>query len=57
MPGRGGPTVYLWCDKPDGYRPQSDENAIDEEIARQVAMLDAESILADDETETTVASS
>ena len=45
VPGRGGPTVYLWCDKPDGYRPQSDENAIDEEIARQVALLDAESIL------------
>lgn len=45
VPGRGGPTVYLWCDKPEGYRPQSDENAIDAEIAQQVAMLDAESIL------------
>ena len=47
VPGRGGPTVYLWCDKPEGYRPQSDENAIDAEIASQVAMLDAESILAE----------
>jgi hypothetical protein len=45
VPGRGGPTVYLWCDKPEGYRPQADETAIDEEIARQVAMLDADAIL------------
>ena len=49
VPGRGGPTVYLWADKPEGYRPQSDETAIDEEIARQVAMLDAETILDDSE--------
>jgi hypothetical protein len=49
VPGRGGPTVYLWCDKPEGYRPQADETAIDEEIARQVALLDADSILADGE--------
>jgi hypothetical protein len=45
VPGRGGPTVYLWVDKPEGYRPQADENAIDEEIANQVALLDAEAIL------------
>jgi hypothetical protein len=47
VPGRGGPTLYLWADKPEGYRPQSDENAIDAEIAAQVAMLDADEILAD----------
>jgi len=51
VPGRGGPTVYLWCDKPDGYRPQSDENAIDAEIAAQVAMLDADAILDDEPNE------
>lgn len=49
VPGRGGPTIYLWRDKPDGYRPQSDENAIDEEIARQVALLDADAILENDD--------
>ena len=49
VPGRGGPTLYLWSDKPEGYRPQSDENAIDAEIAAQVAMLDAEAILTEDE--------
>jgi hypothetical protein len=46
VPGRGGPTLYLWADKPDGYRPQADENAIDAEIAAQVALLDADDILA-----------
>ena len=48
VPGRGGPTVYLWADKPESYRGPTDERAIDEEIARQVAMLDAEMILNDD---------
>jgi hypothetical protein len=46
VPGRGGPTLYLWADKPEGYRPQADENAIDAEIAAQVALLDADDILA-----------
>jgi hypothetical protein len=47
VPGRGGPTLYLWADKPEGYRPQADENAIDEEIANQIALLDADAILAE----------
>jgi len=51
VPGRGGPTVYLWSDKPEGYRPQADESAIDNEIAAQVALLDADEILADEPNE------
>jgi hypothetical protein len=47
VPGRGGPTLYLWADKPEGYRPQADENAIDAEIANQIALLDADAILAE----------
>jgi hypothetical protein len=48
--GRGGPTIYLFADRPAGYRPAKDETAIDEEIANQIAMLDAESILASEPT-------
>jgi hypothetical protein len=44
--GKGGPTLYLWADKPAGYRPATDESAIDAEIANQVALLDADDILA-----------
>ena len=46
VPGRGGPTVYLWADKPEGHRTRQDESAIDAEIAAQVALLDADAILA-----------
>lgn len=47
--GRGGPTLYLFADRPAGYRPAKDETAIDDEIASQLALLEADSILATDQ--------
>lgn len=49
--GRGGMTAYLPADKPVGARTRSDERIIDDEIERQLAMLDADAILADEPTE------
>jgi hypothetical protein len=48
--GRGGPTIYLFADKPAGYRPAKDESAIDDEIASQIALMDADAILASEPT-------